>query len=121
MYLYSFEPNKWGVGWNQPFSLNPHLLEYRVVEDISGAPIVYEDSMSVVVPYTYANHKCIILRVVETLCIFFCESDHGVVNPCHLCDEPHQLDVLNHSKVVFACLLGRIGSGVAPYNHPYVS
>ena len=62
--------------------------------------------MCVVVPYTYANHKCIVMWVVETSCIFLCESNYGVVDSCHLWDETHQLDVLNYPKVDLAHLLG---------------
>ena len=92
-----------------------------VVEDISNALIVYKDLVSVVVPHLYANNEGIVLWVVEMSCIFLCESDHKFVDSCHLWDESHQLDVLNHPKVRFACLSGRTGSYVTPYNHPYVS
>ena len=77
--------------------------------------------MSIGVSYTYTYHKCIFVRVMETFCIFFYESNYGIVDLCHLWDETHQLDILNHPKVGFARLLGGPGRYVAPYNHPYVS
>ena len=48
------------------FSLNPHLLECQVVEDISRAPIVHKDPMGVGVPHLYANYERIIVWVVKT-------------------------------------------------------
>ena len=60
-YSFSFESNEWRISWNHPFSLNPHLLERRVVEDISRASIVYKDSVSVVVPNPYPNYKRIVV------------------------------------------------------------
>ena len=46
----SFESNKRCVGWNQPFSLDPHLLERRIVEDISRVSIVHKDLVGFAVP-----------------------------------------------------------------------
>ena len=43
--------------------------------------------MCVVVSYPDANDECIIIRVVETSSIFFCEFDDGVVDSHHLWDE----------------------------------
>ena len=40
--------------------------------------------MRVVIPYPYANDKCIIMRVMETSSIFLQEFDDGVVDLCHL-------------------------------------
>ena len=105
MYTCSPESNEWHVGWNQPFSLNPHLLECWVIEYISRAHVVYKDSVSIIVPNTYAYYKCIIVWVVETLCIFLCESNYEVVDTYHLWDETHQLNTLNHPKIGLACLL----------------
>ena len=51
----------------------------------------------VVIPYAYANYKCIVVWVMEALGIFHCESNYGVVNSRHFWNIPHQLDVLNHS------------------------
>ena len=58
VYSCSSESNKWRISWNQLFSLNPHLLERRVVKDIDGAPIAYKDLMSVVVPPSYKWWRC---------------------------------------------------------------
>ena len=77
--------------------------------------------MGVVIPYTYANYKCIIMWVMETLGIFLREPNYGVVDSCHLWDVPCQLDILNHLYVGLACLFGRTRSRAAPYNHPYAS
>ena len=33
------EPNEWGIGRGQPFSVNPHLLECRIVKDVSRASV----------------------------------------------------------------------------------
>ena len=52
--------------------------------------------MGVVIPYTYANYKCIIVWVIETLGIFLREPNYRFVDLCHLRDVPHHLDVLNH-------------------------
>ena len=62
--------------------------------------------MSVVVPYSYANNEGIVMGVVETSSIFLREFHYGVVDPCHLWNETHQLDVLNHPKVSLTCLPG---------------
>ena len=70
VYFCPSEPNEWSVGRNQPFSINPHLLEYRVVEDVSGASVVNQEPVCVVVSYPYANDECIIMQVVETSSIF---------------------------------------------------
>ena len=97
VYSHSFESNEWCVGWNQSFSLNPYLLEHRVVEDISRAPIVHMDPLGVVVPHLYANYERIIIWVMEMLGIFLCELNYKVVDPCHLWDKAPQLDILHHS------------------------
>ena len=62
------------------------MLERQVVEDISRVSIVYKDSVSVVVPNSYANYKCIIVWVVETSSILLYESNYKVVDVCHLWD-----------------------------------
>ena len=61
VYFFPSEPNEWDVGRDQPFSINLHLLERRVVEDVSKASIVDQDSMCVVVSYPYANDECIVM------------------------------------------------------------
>ena len=86
VYFCPSESNEQCVGWNQPFSLNPHLLECRVVEDISKAPIVYKDPMSVVVPNLHADYKHIIVWVVETSSILLCEPNYMVFDACYLWD-----------------------------------
>ena len=70
VYSHSSESNKWLISWNQPLPLNPHLLEFQVIEDISRAPIVYKDPVSIVVPYSYAKNERVVIRVVETSSIF---------------------------------------------------
>ena len=62
--------------------------------------------MSVVVPYSYANNKCIVVGVVETSSIFLRELNYGVVDPCYLWNETRQLEVLNHPKVSIPGFLG---------------
>ena len=84
MYPRSSESNEWCVGQSQLFSLNPHLLECRGVEDISRVVVVHKELVCVVVPYTYADHKCIVMWVMETSCIFLCKSNYEVVDSCHL-------------------------------------
>ena len=64
------KPNEWGVGRNQPFSINHHLLKRWVVENVRGAFVVNHDPICVVISYPYANDKCIVMPVVETLSIF---------------------------------------------------
>ena len=51
VYLSPFEPNKKGIGWDQPFSVHPHLLECQVVEDVSRPSVVDQDSVCVVISY----------------------------------------------------------------------
>ena len=63
--------DKWGVSLDQPFSINPHLLECRIVEDVNRASVVDQDLVCVIVSYPYTNDECIVIRVVETLSIFF--------------------------------------------------
>ena len=70
VYSHSSKSDKWLVSWNQPLSLNPHLLEFRVIEDISRDPIIYKDPVSIVVPYLYAKNERVVIRVVETSTIF---------------------------------------------------
>ena len=71
VYFCPSEPNEWGVGRGHPFFVNPHLLECRVVKDVSRVFVVNQDPICVVGSYLYANDECIIMRVVETLSIFF--------------------------------------------------
>ena len=40
VYFRSSEPNKWCVVWYESLSLNPHLLERWVVENINRASII---------------------------------------------------------------------------------
>ena len=40
--------------------------------------------MGVVIPYTYANYKCIVVWVTETLSNFLREPNYRVVDSCHL-------------------------------------
>ena len=40
VYFHSFEPNEWCIGRYESFSLDPHLLERRVIKDISKASII---------------------------------------------------------------------------------
>ena len=96
MHPCSSKSYEWRVGWNQPFCPYSYLLECRIVQDIDQAPIVHKDSVGVVIPYTYADYKCIVMWVMETLGIFLREPNYGVVDSCHLWDIPHQLDLLNH-------------------------
>ena len=70
MYFCPSKPNKQGVGLDQPFSINPYLLEHRVVEDVSGASVVNEDLVCIVVSYPYVDDECIVMQVVETSSIF---------------------------------------------------
>ena len=77
--------------------------------------------MCVIIPYLYVDYKCIVVWVMETSGIFLHEPNYEVVDSCHLWNVPYQLEVLNHPQVGLACLLGRIGSCTALYNHPYVS
>ena len=72
------------------------MLKRQVVEDVSKAPIIHKDLLSVVVPHPYANHERIVVWVVETPSIFLCEPNDRVVDPCHLQDRACQLDVLNY-------------------------
>ena len=37
---YSSKPNEQSVRWDQSFSINPHLLERRVVQDVGRAAVV---------------------------------------------------------------------------------
>ena len=84
IYSCSSESKERCVGWNQLFSLNPHLIERQVVKDISKAPIVYKDPVGAVVPHPYAYYERIVMWVVETPSIFLCESNYKVVDLCHL-------------------------------------
>ena len=72
------------------------MLERWVVKDVSRAPIIQQDSVGVVVPDSDTNHKRIVVRVVEAPDIFLCKPNDKVVDPCHLQDKSHQLDILDH-------------------------
>ena len=96
MHPCSSESYKWCVGWDQLFSPDSHLLECWIVQDIDRAPEVHKDLVGVVIPYTYADYKCIVVWVMETSGIFLHEPNYGVVESCHLWYVPHQLDILNH-------------------------
>ena len=72
------------------------MLERWVVEDVGRAAIIHQDSMGVVVPYPNANHKRIVMKVVEAPSIFLCKPNDRVINLCHLRDESRQLDILDH-------------------------
>ena len=61
VYFSPSEHNEWGVGRDQLFSLNPYLIKCRVVEDISRASVVNQDSVCVVVSYSYAKDECIVM------------------------------------------------------------
>ena len=76
--------------------------------------------MRIVIPYPFANDKCVIMRVVKMSSILFREPDNGVVNPRHLWYETHQLDALNHPEVSLTGFFGR-PSSYAPYDHSYIS
>ena len=76
--------------------------------------------MGVVVPYLNANHKCIIVRVVEAPDIFLYKLNDRVVDLCHLRDEFRQLDIVDHPQVSFACLFGRARCRGSSYDHSYV-
>ena len=84
VYSCSFKFHKWCIGRNQPFSLNSHLLEHLVVEDISKAHIVLKDLVGVVVPYPSANYVRFVVWVVEMPSIFLCEPNYRVVDSHHL-------------------------------------
>ena len=43
VYFSPSEPDEWGIGWDQPFSINPHLLERQVVKDVNRASVVDQD------------------------------------------------------------------------------
>ena len=62
--------------------------------------------MRIVVAYSYADNKRIIIRVVKTLGIFFRESNDRVVNLQHLWYRTCQLDVVSHPEVSFTGPLG---------------
>ena len=79
VYFSPSKPNERGIGWDQLFFVNPHLLECQVVEDISRASIVDQGPVCVVVSYPYANDECIVIWVVETSGIFFREFDDRFV------------------------------------------
>ena len=96
MYPCSSEFDKRHINWNQSFPINPHLLKRWIVEDIGRAPIIYQDSVGIVVPYPNANHKRIVMRVVEAPDIFLCKPNDRVVNLCHLQEESCQRDILDH-------------------------
>ena len=64
--------------WDQPFPIKSHLLERWVVEDVSRAPIIHWDLVGVVVPYPYTNYERIVMCVVESPGIFFCEPNDGL-------------------------------------------
>ena len=74
----------WGVGWDQSFSLYSHLLKGWIVQDVSGASVVYQHPVGVIVSYLYTDYECIIMWVVETSGIFLYEPNYGIVDLCHL-------------------------------------
>ena len=53
------------------FSVDPHLLEHWVVENVCGVPIVNQDPVSVIVSYSDADDERIIMWMVKMLSIFF--------------------------------------------------
>ena len=60
------------------------------------------------------------MRVVETSDIFFREFDDEIVDPHHLWDKTHQLDVLNHLEVSLTSLFEQPSGRYASYNHSYI-
>ena len=56
MYSCSSESDEGCINWDQPLSINCYLLERWVVKDVSKAPIIHQDPMGVVVPYSYVNY-----------------------------------------------------------------
>ena len=102
----SSKPNERHVGWYESLSFDLHLLECRVVEDISRTSIINQDLVSIVVPYPNTNNEFIVVWVVEMTNVFFRESNYRVVESRHFWDEACQLDVLNHPKVSLTDLFG---------------
>ena len=62
--------------------------------------------MSVVISYSYADNKCIVVWVVETSGIFFQEFDDGVIDSWHLWHGTYQLDVMDQPQVSLIGLFG---------------
>jgi len=60
------------------------MLKGWIVQDISEASVVYQHLVGVIVSYPYTDYECIIMWVVETSDIFFCEPNYRIVDPCHL-------------------------------------
>ena len=116
----SSKPNEWHISWYESLSFDLHLLECRVIEDISRTSIINQDPVSIIVPYPNTNNECIVVWVVEMTNVFFRESNYRVVESHHFWDEACQLDVLNHPKVSLTDLLGWTWSRGVPYTHPYV-
>ena len=69
------------------FSIDPHLLECWVVENVCGTSVVDQDPVCVIVSYSDANDECVVMRVVKTSSIFFQETNNWVIDPWHLRDD----------------------------------
>ena len=58
-----------------------------------------QDLMRIVIPQLNTDNQCIVMRVMETLGIFFREFDDRVVELQHLRHRTCQLDVMDHPQV----------------------
>ena len=76
--------------------------------------------MHVVVSYSYADDKRIVMRVVKTSSIFFREFDNGAFSLCYLWCGARQLNILDHPKVSFVGFFGQPSGRCSSYDHPYV-
>ena len=76
--------------------------------------------MYVVVSYSYADDKRIVVRVVTMSHIFFRELNYRAFSPCYLWYGARQLNILDHPKVRFVGFFGQPSGRCSSYDHPYV-
>ena len=88
------------------FSVDSHLLERWVIENVYGTSVVNQDLVCVIVSYSDANDERVVMWVVKMSSIFFQETNNWVINPWHLQDDACQLNILNHSEVSLSGLFG---------------
>ena len=63
----------------------------------------------------------VIIRVVESSNILFCEVDGQVVDPSHFRWLARNLDTLHHPQICLPFLLKGASQRTSSYNHPYLS
>ena len=100
--LVSTEVDKRGFKWAQSFWVQLQLLKGREVDDVRGAPIVYEDSFSVEPFYIQHYNQRVVVGLFYSSDICFIEG-HVLVCP-PLFEQGYHMNAIHLS---LACFLER--------------